>query len=353
MPIDAMSDVLSRPAALADVVQAARRMLGAWDRAMTRPQASAATETVAAAATERVAMPTRLDRSVADPTLVLPLARAGAAPVPGHTHVQVQMRTPWRAPVEEAEQPLLAVHMLDGLQMSLGPQRIVDLPRGKARSLLRVLLLQRRRPMSRLRLCSLLWPEADPAGARNSLNVTVHRLRRAIGDSGLIRHGDDGYQIVAPGEVWLDAEQFVLHAEVGALEDLRGNLDEAITEYESAIDLYRSDLLDDGEHEPALACDDQALRDRFNQVLERLARLRESREDLHGCLRVSLRHLGIDPCNEQAHRRLMRCYARLGQVQLAERQFRTCVDTLRRQLGVTPQAETIELHRRIGQGTLS
>ena len=79
--------------------------------------------------------------------------------------------------------------------------------------------------------------------------------------------------------------------------------------------------------------------------------LGEAREDLHGCLRVSLRHLGIDPCNEQAHRRLMRCYARLGQVQLAERQFRTCVDTLRRQLGVTPQAETIELHRRIGQGT--
>lgn len=341
MPIDAMSDVLSRPAALADVVQAARRMLGAWDRAMTRPPA--------AAATELVAMPTRADRSVADPTLVLPLAREASAPVP----VQLQMRTPVRAPVHEAEQPLLAVHMLDGLQMSLGPQRIVDLPRGKARSLLRVLLLQRRRPMSRLRLCSLLWPEADPAGARNSLNVTVHRLRRAIGDSGLIRHGDDGYQIVAPGEVWLDAEQFVLHAEVGALEDLRGNLDEAITEYECAIDLYRSDLLDDGEHEPALACDDQALRDRFNQVLERLARLRESREDLHGCLRVSLRHLGIDPCNEQAHRRLMRCYARLGQVQLAERQFRTCVDTLRRQLGVTPQAETIELHRRIGQGTLT
>ncbi len=338
------SDVLSRPAALADVVQAARRMLGAWDRAMNRPAVNPTGAPVAAqltgAPTELVAMPTRLERASAEPV--------PAAPV----HVPpVRLRAPVEAVAVEA--PLLAVHMLDGLQMSLGQQRILDLPRGKARSLLRVLLLQRRRPMSRLRLCSLLWPEADPAGARNSLNVTVHRLRRAIGDSGLIRHGDDGYQIVAPGEVWLDAEQFVLHAEVGALEDLRGNLDEAITEYESAIDLYRSDLLDDGEHEPALACDDQALRDRFNQVLERLARLREAREDLHGCLRVSLRHLGIDPCNEQAHRRLMRCYARLGQVQLAERQFRTCVETLRRQLGVTPQAETIELHRRIGQGTLS
>lgn len=340
MSNDAMSDVLSRPAALADVVQAARRMLGAWDRAMSRPPISGGPGAGPgiSGAPDRLALPTRIERGAADPTLVLPLAPP---------------RLPARAPVEAAalDQPLLTVHMLDGLQMSLGPQRIVDLPRGKARSLLRVLLLQRRRPMSRLRLCSLLWPEADPAGARNSLNVTVHRLRRAIGDNGLIRHGDDGYQIVAPGEVWLDAEQFVLHAEVGALEDLRGNVDEAIAEYECAIDLYRSDLLDDGEHEPALACDDQALRDRFNQVLERLARLREAREDLHGCLRVSLRHLGIDPCNEQAHRRLMRCYARLGQVQLAERQFRTCVDTLRRQLGVTPQAETIELHRRIGQGT--
>ncbi|MGY0196663.1 AfsR/SARP family transcriptional regulator [Leptothrix sp. BB-4] len=316
-------DVLSRPAVMADVVQAARRMLGAWDRAVTRPIATAETQPVAG------------ERPAADPTRVLPFEQ----PLPA--------AAPW------VQLPQLTVHMLDGLQLRIGDQRVLDLPHGKARSLLRVLLLQRRRPMSRQRLCSLLWPEADPAGARNSLHVTLHRLRRAVGDAGLIRHGDEGYQIVAPGDVWLDAEQFVLHAEVGALEDLRGNLDTAITEYEAAIALYRSDLLDDGEHEPALACDDQALRDRFNQVLERLARLRESRDDLHGCLRVSLRHLAIDPCNEQAHRRLMRCYARLGQVQLAERQFRACVDTLRRQLGVAPQAETVELHRRIGQGSVA
>jgi DNA-binding SARP family transcriptional activator len=318
-------DVLSRPAAMADVVQAARRMLGAWERVVTRPHAAAETQPIA------------MDRLPDDPTMVLPFdlpLPETAAPV---------------GPLPPVEQPVLTVHMLDGLQLRIGEQRIVDLPHGKARSLLRVLLLQRRRPMSRQRLCALLWPEADAAGARNSLHVTLHRLRRAIGEAGLIRHGDEGYQIVAPGEVWLDAEQFVLHAEIGALEDLRGNLDSAITEYEAAIALYRSDLLDDGEHEPALASDDQALRDRLNQVLERLARLRESRGDLHGCLRVALRHLGIDPCNEQAHRRLMRCYARLGQVQLAERQFRTCVETLRRQLGVAPQAETVELQRRIGQ----
>jgi DNA-binding SARP family transcriptional activator len=216
----------------------------------------------------------------------------------------------------------------------------------------RSLLLQRRRPISRKRLCAQLWPDAEPECARNSLNVTLHQLRRALGKVNLLRHSEAGYQIFVPGEVWLDIEHFRFNADLGRAEETGGHSGAAITCYEAAAALYHADLLDDGESEPALAAECQALRDRCNEVLERLAALREQVGDLHGCLRASLRHLNQDECNEVAHQRLMRCYARLGQPQLAERQYRTCVTALRLQLGRQPGAETTALCRSIARHEL-
>lgn len=245
--------------------------------------------------------------------------------------------------------PPLTVQMLDGVQVWIGLDPVADLPRGKARALLQLLVLHRHRPLSRGRLCMLLWPEADADRARNNLHVTLHRLRRALGDAVPIRSGESGYQLVTHGPVWVDTEHFVQRAQMGAIEEAQGRLQRAIGQYEGAASLYRYGLLDEDEHEPALAAEAQALQDHLNLVLERLAVLREDAGSLHGCVRASQRHLELDECNEQAHRRLMRCYARLGQPLLAEQQYRRCVDALKRQLGGTPSAETTELMRRIGR----
>lgn len=244
----------------------------------------------------------------------------------------------------------LTVQLLDGLQVWVGLEPLGEVPRGKARTLFKLLVLQRHRPLSRVRLCALLWPEADLEHARNNLNVTLHRLRRALGEAVAVRHGESGYRLEARGPIWVDTEQFLQRADQGAAEEAHGRLQRAIGQYEGAASLYRCGLLDDGETEPALAADALWLRDRLNQVLERLAVLREESGSLHGCVQAAQRHLGLDACNEQAHRRLMRCYARLSQPLLAEQQYRRCVEALKQQLGIAPSAETTELMRRIGRG---
>jgi DNA-binding SARP family transcriptional activator len=242
----------------------------------------------------------------------------------------------------------VSVQMLDGFQIWVGSRQVAtDLPHGKARALLMLLLLERRRPMSRSRLCGLLWPDADPAAARNSLNVHLHRVRHSLTDPDLLRHCADGYQILPRGPVWIDVEQFEQYASQAERADTAGQAAQAITHYEIAAALYRTHLVDDGTAEPALAPHAQHLRDRLNLVLDRLSCLREARGDLHGCLRTTLRHLTLDECNETAHRRLMRCYGRLDQPQLAERQYRQCVSALRRQLDQPPSADTTALYRRI------
>jgi DNA-binding SARP family transcriptional activator len=50
-----------------------------------------------------------------------------------------------------------------------------------------------------------------------------------------------------------------------------------------------------------------------------------------------------DPCREEAHRRLMRCYSRQGQPHLALRQYLACADALQRELGVDPEPATAGL----------
>jgi DNA-binding SARP family transcriptional activator len=251
------------------------------------------------------------------------------------------------APDHVTELPM-SVQMLDGFQLWIGSQPLPELARGKARAMLMYLLLNRRRPQSRVRLCRLFWPEAEPTAVRNNLHVTLHRLRRHLVEGHRLQHSDAGYQIVAPEDCWIDVEQFEHYAGQAEQADRAGQRDTAIGAYEIAMALYRCDLVDETEREPALVGHAQVLRDRLNFVLERLSTLREQGGDLHGCLRATQRHLLLDECNEAAHRRLMCCYARLGQPQLAERQFRLCERALGRQLGLTPSETTRALMLRIG-----
>ena len=300
------------PGGLANILAATRMLLGAWDATLNQWSSP---------------------------------APAGPVRAPAHA-LEAQAR---RRTGGAGAQAALSVQLLDGLQIWVGPVQVTDLPRGKARALLVYLLLHRRRPTSRARLCHLFWPEAQAAAARNNLHVILHRVRRQLHGPGLLVHGDEGYQIVTAGEVWIDVEQFEQQAGAGEQADAAGLVAQALAHYEVAAALYRTDLVDDDEREPTLLAHAQALRDRLNQVLERLSCLREARGDLHGCLRTSLRHLGLDACNEAAHRRLMRCYARLGQPQLAERQYRDCSRILALRLGLAPCEETRSLFRQISE----
>lgn len=327
---------LAAPGGLANILAATRMLLGAWDATLN--QWGTATAPGPVLTPEQALQAQALRRSG------LPAANGADA---ASDHPPETAGPPAQTTAAGATQATLSVQMLDGLQIWVGSSQVLDLPRGKARALLMFLLLHRRRPTSRARLCSLFWPEADAAAARNNLNVILHRVRRQLHDPDLLQHSDDGYQLVTAGEFWLDVEQFELQAGLGEQADTAGLTAQAIAHYEVASTLYRTDLVDESEHERVLVARSQLLRDRLNQVLGRLSELREDRSDLHGCLRTTQRHLGLDECNEAAHRRLMRCYARLGQPQLAERQYQQCRATLRRQLGLNPDAETTELYRRI------
>ena len=66
-------------------------------------------------------------------------------------------------------------------------------------------------------------------------------------------------------------------------------------------------------------------------------------------IQTALRLLALDPLQEAAHRMLMRLYARHGRRASALRQYQTCVEVLKRELGAEPEAETRAVYRDILQ----
>lgn len=58
--------------------------------------------------------------------------------------------------------------------------------------------------------------------------------------------------------------------------------------------------------------------------------------------------LDVDPCREDAHRPLMRCYASQGQTYQPIRQYEFCSRVLKTTLDVEPTLEITRLYRAIG-----
>ena len=247
--------------------------------------------------------------------------------------------------------PALKAFVLGPFRALLDDEVIEDWPNCRGKTIFKYLLLNRRHPVAREALMEHFWPEAEPEAARNNLNVAMHRLRRALGRDGFpfVLFSGGHYRLNPKLAVSTDADAFLAHAARAAELERDGDLDGAIREYAACVGLYQGELLaeDRYEHDEWLLPLRQQLRDRYLHVLDRLGAIHFDRQEVPACTTTCAKLLAVDPCNEGAHRMLMRCYARLGQPQLAQRQYQTCIQALNRQLGIPTSPETTELYRRI------
>ena len=80
-------------------------------------------------------------------------------------------------------------------------------------------------------------------------------------------------------------------------------------------------------------------------VLERLIALQDAAGDYEAAIQSGRRLVTLEPLSESGQRALMRAYARGGRRGEALRQYKSCANTLQRELGVTPDEETQALAR--------
>lgn len=227
---------------------------------------------------------------------------------------------------------------------------VIDPPR-RSRLVLQYLVAHRSRPVAREVLLETFWPGSPPAAARNSLNVAVTLLRRALrpayGERPVVIFRDESYRLDPGLEVWVDREEFDRLVRRGAECRRAGDHAEAARVLGAARALYKGPLFEDEPYEDwivtmrrALAADHLAMLTDLAESLAVTGARQESAEVLRSVL-------AVEPEREDAHRRLMELHASEGRGYLALRQFEVCRAALRRSLGVEPGPETHAARERI------
>jgi DNA-binding SARP family transcriptional activator len=203
----------------------------------------------------------------------------------------------------------------------------VPLPTLKVQALL--LLLAQGGAQPRSRLAAWLWPRLDDRSARRNLRRELARLRE-IGLADVVLA--EGEHLVLTDAVRLDTRLAAQAAEAGrpdeALGHWRGSLGDG-------LELDAADEFADW-----LASQRQRLQAQWRQWQASACAAREAAGDLLGALEHLHRLLQDDPLQEQLHRQAMRLHAAAGQREAALAQHRHCEDLLRRELGLSPSAET-------------
>ncbi len=231
----------------------------------------------------------------------------------------------------------------------------LDVDTRKAVALLAYLVASGR-PASRDVLAALLWPEADETSARGALRRTLSVLNAALGPGRLTI--DRSAVAIDPGVVASDLGAF--RAALARARAHRHDSGESCRRCRAA--LRAAAVLDRGTFMDGFALRDSepfdewllAEREDYRRelagALERLARLELSAGDAGAAITVGRRWLELDPLHEPAHRLLMEAHARAGEPAAAVRQYRDCVRTLDRELGVPPLPETTALYEAIRDG---
>ncbi|HSL44675.1 MAG TPA: BTAD domain-containing putative transcriptional regulator [Anaerolineales bacterium] len=246
----------------------------------------------------------------------------------------------------------VSVHMLGTFSVTVG-DLAVKIPASRGLSLFKYLLLHHKRKIPREVLMEIFWPDAEPETARNSLNVAMHKLRKALRSIvflPIITFEEGAYGLEANLQTWLDVEEFERSVGEGQRLEARNQITAAVAEYETAISLYQGDFLEENPYEEWAVLDRERYRTAYLETLDRLSQIYFRQERYSACRSACQLILAGDPCCEDAHCLLMRCYSRQGQAYLALRQYHLCVEVIRKELEVDPAPATIELYEQIRRG---
>ncbi|OQY27663.1 MAG: hypothetical protein B6243_12795, partial [Anaerolineaceae bacterium 4572_5.2] len=215
----------------------------------------------------------------------------------------------------------------------------------QARQLLKILLTQQGKIVSRDCLIDALWPEADPGKAATTLRTAINALRNTLEpdrppytpSSFIIAHAP-GYKFQLGEQVWVNVIEFE------KLLDIRRDL---LTQ---ATSLYQDDYLPDDLYADWSFFERERLRERYLNALSDLARCQANRGEYERAIASLRRILSRDPGREPVYRGLMRYHLQLGNTVAALKTFEQLRTYLATELGADPSPQTQALHQAILSG---
>ncbi len=198
-----------------------------------------------------------------------------------------------------------------------------------------------------------IWPDSSPRAGEKTFKVALHRLRKSLETDMSSRFGSS-YVHLKKGLVQLD--DHLCKTDISHFHSLckrakaqleEGWTREALKTYAEALSLYEEDFLANDVDAQWAAPIRDALKQRYIEVLLRVARNYETLGSWTKAVRHYELALKCDPVLEEAYRRIMVLYADKGKRSQALQIFERCRDNLRKHLDVEPDRVTVAVYRRI------
>ncbi len=215
--------------------------------------------------------------------------------------------------------------------------------------LLGLLLARAGRPIDVDAIAEVLWEGAPPRTARKTVQIYIHRLRRALGDDNRVVFSDSGYRlIVAEGE--LDAHAFEALVAQAATAKERGQPAMADRLLERALALWRGPAYAGLRHISDIAAEAARLDERRLVVFEDRVAIELDlgrHAELAGKLGSAIAQ---NPYRERLRGQLMLALYRDGRQAEALEAYRQTRELLVAEFGVEPNAQLQQLHQAILRG---
>jgi len=251
-----------------------------------------------------------------------------------------------------SEPPPLRLQVLGRFRAQRGEEQIADTAwqRPPARTLIKLLAVQRGHRLHQDQVLDLLWPDLSPESAATALRKALTYARRAL-EPGLPPRAPCAYLQVSHGVVLLDQRMVQVDADLfeeAAATALRAGANRRSLEV--AVALYTDEVLPEDRYEEWAIERREQLAELHLHLLHRLAEVLE-REGAYGEAITQLHEMLVhDPAREEAHRAVMRLHALSGSRHQALRQYQACRRVLLEELGVEPEAESEQLYQSLLAG---
>jgi len=249
------------------------------------------------------------------------------------------MITPWR------------IELFGGLRAIGDAREIARFQTRKTGLLLAYLAYNLKEDHSRDDLIELFWPDSEWDRGSQSLSQALTSLRKQLEPPGVppstFLIAPRRFARLNPSSITTDVAEFL-----SLIENAKStnDTDERFRILIRAVEIYHGGFLP-GSYDDWVLVARERLLVFYLQALSQIVLRLEERGSYQDALDFGLRAISAAPDSEEAHYDLMRLYLKLGRPHDAQDQYRRLSRILRRDLGVRPSREIIELTKLIRSQT--
>ncbi|MDC7126041.1 MAG: BTAD domain-containing putative transcriptional regulator [Spirochaetales bacterium] len=223
-----------------------------------------------------------------------------------------------------------------------GQKRVMDL--------LKLLIVNRKTGIMKERVYELFWPRYSYKSARDNLNTIIYRLRKLLKTKDDILYTDVNSIRFKENALITDADRFLDFIKLGDEAVKSGNNESSIKMYQSAIELYKGDFLENDLYFDFIRDERENLRAKFQDLLFRMIILSLNSAEYRNAVDWSKRLIDVDPLCEPAYRLLMISSAAIGNRSEIPRLFDKLNKKLQAFYKVTADEKTVKLRNKLLEG---